>query len=58
MIDELRCNGCGKKFAEIKDNKLRIVCSRCRRFHEFDIATLLQGYISHKLISIKKQSVV
>ena len=57
MTNDLRGEGCMKKFAEVRDNKLRIVCPRCKRFHEFDIE-FLQGYNSHKVAMLDNRSKV
>ena len=49
MIDNdgyLKCDGCGKTFGRLHNDKIEIVCARCKRFNVFK---LIKEYISHKL---------
>ncbi len=36
MIDELRCDGCGKKLGENLQGRLEVVCPRCHRYSVYD----------------------
>jgi phage FluMu protein Com len=36
-IYEVRCEQCNKKFGEIEDNKLVIICHRCKHLNIYEL---------------------
>ena len=55
MVDkEIRCE-CHKKLAELHEDKLEIVCPRCKHFNTLNLS---KTYQSHKLLALENKDVV
>lgn len=60
MIDKygaLRCDGCGKKFGELKPDGLAIVCQRDKRYNFFKFTDLRGQYYSHQVVALENRQV-